>query len=290
MAACETAWLNGRFLPLSEARISPLDRGFLFADAVYEVLPVYAGRVYRLEQHLDRLDRSLREIRINPFMDHDAWRRICGGLVSRNGGGDLLIYLQVSRGTEPERMHLPGPGVEPTVFGCASRLPPVRDDLLERGVACITAADNRWGRCDIKSTALLANVLLKWQAQDAGAVEAILVRDGQLSEGSTSSVHIVRDGGLVTPPQSPRVLPGTTRAVLEEVARRCHVSWQLDDVGEAELRRAPELMLASAGGGLRAVTRLDGRPVGDGRPGPVFKLLCATWLATREEFSTECAE
>jgi D-alanine transaminase len=290
MAACETAWLNGRFLPLSEARISPLDRGFLFADAVYEVLPVYAGRVYRLEQHLDRLDRSLREIRIKPVMDHGAWRRLCGALVTRNGGGDLLIYIQVSRGTEPERMHLPGPGVEPTVFCCVSHLPPIRDDLLERGVACVTATDNRWGRCDIKSTALLANVLLKWQAQDAGAVEAILLRDGQLSEGATSSVHIVRDGALVTPPQSPRVLPGTTRGVLEEIAGRCHIPWQLDEVSEAELRRAPELMLASAGGGLRAVTRLDGQPVGDGTPGPIFRKLCGTWLATREEFSTACGE
>jgi D-alanine transaminase len=290
MAACETAWLNGRFLPLSEARISPLDRGFLFADAVYEVLPVYAGRIYRLEQHLDRLDRSLREIRINPVMDHGAWRRLCGALVTRNGGGDLLIYIQVSRGTEPERMHLPGPGVEPTVFCCASRLPPIRDDLMERGVACVTAEDNRWGRCDIKSTALLANVLLKWRAQDAGAVEAILLRDGQLSEGATSSVHIVRDGALVTPPQSPRVLPGTTRGVLEEIAGRCRIPWQLDEVSEAELRRAPELMLASAGGGLRAVTRLDGQPVGDGTPGPIFRKLCETWLATLEEFSTACGE
>jgi D-alanine transaminase len=290
MAACETAWLNGRFLPLSEARISPLDRGFLFADAVYEVLPVYAGRVYRLQQHLERLDRSLREIRMRPVMDHGAWSRICGGLVARNGGGDLLIYIQVSRGEEPERMHLPRPGVEPTVFCCASRLPPIRDDLLERGVSCVTAPDNRWGRCDIKSTALLANVLLKWQAQDAGAVEAILLRDGQLSEGATSSVHVVRDGALVTPPQSTRVLPGTTRGVLEEIAGRCDIAWHLGDVNESELRRAPELMLASAGGGLRAVTQLDGQPVGDGAPGPVFRKLCTTWLETRREFSTECAE
>jgi len=290
MAACGTAWLNGRFLPLSEARISPLDRGFLFADAVYEVLPVYAGRVYRLQQHLDRLDRSLREIRIDPVMNHEAWRRICGGLVTRNGGGDLLIYIQVSRGAEPERLHLPGPGVVPTVFCCTSRLPPIRDDLLDRGVACVTATDNRWGRCDIKSTALLANVLLKWQAQDAGAVEAILVKDGQLSEGATSSVHIVRDGGLVTPPQSPRVLPGTTRGVLEEIAGRCAIPWRLDEVSDSDLRRAPELMLASAGGGLRAVTQLDGQPVGDGVPGPVFRQLCGTWLATRQEFSTECVE
>ena len=289
-AACQIAWLNGRFLPLSEARISPLDRGFLFGDAVYEVLPVYAGRVYRLEQHLDRLERSLREIRIGPTLDRETWRRICGGMVTRNGGGDLLIYLQVSRGAEAERVHVPGRDVAPTVFCCASPLPALRGDLLECGVACITAQDNRWGRCDIKSTALLANVLLKWQAQDAGAAEAILLRDGRLTEGSSSSVLVVRDGGLVTPPQSPRLLPGTTRGVLEELALRCGIPWSEGDVEEDELRRAPELMLASAGGGLRAVTQLDGRPVGSGRPGPVFRKLCEAWLATREEFSTECAE
>jgi D-alanine transaminase len=289
-AACEIAWLNGRFLPLSEARISPLDRGFLFGDAVYEVLPVYAGRVYRLEQHLDRLDRSLREIRIEHTLSRGTWRRICGGLVTRNGGGDLLIYLQVSRGAEAERVHVPGRGVEPTVFCCASPLPPLRDDLLQRGVACMTAQDNRWGRCDIKSTALLANVLLKWQAQDAGAAEAILLRDGRLTEGSTSSVLVVRDGGLVTPPQSSRLLPGTTRSVLEEIAGRCGIAWDIGEVSEDELRRAPELILGSAGGGVRAVTQLDGQPVGYGNPGPVFRKLCAAWLATREEFSTECAE
>jgi D-alanine transaminase len=289
-AACEIAWLNGRFLRLSEARISPLDRGFLFGDAVYEVLPVYAGRVYRLEQHLDRLDRSLREIRIEPTLSRETWRHICGGLVTRNGGGDLLVYLQVSRGAEAERVHVPGREVEPTVFCCASPLPPLRGDLLQRGVACVTAQDNRWGRCDIKSTALLANVLLKWQAQDAGAAEAILLRDGQLTEGSTSSVLVVRDGGLVTPPQSPRLLPGTTRGVLEEIARRCGIAWRIGEVSEDELRRAPELILGSAGGGVRAVTQLDGHPVGDGKPGPVFRKLCSAWLATRAEFSTECAE
>jgi D-alanine transaminase len=287
--ACAVAWLNGQFLPLDEARVSPLDRGFLFGDAVYEVFPVYAGRVYRLEQHLERLDRSLREIRMAPVLDRATWRRICGGLVRHNGGGDLLIYLQVSRGAEAERMHVPGQGVQPTIFCCASRLAPPREDLLERGVSCVTAEDNRWGRCDIKSTSLLANVLLRWAAQDAGASEAILLRDGFLTEGSTSSVHVVRDGNLVTPPQSRRLLPGTTRAALEEIAPRCGVAWRVDEVREDELRRAPELMLASAGGGLRAVTQLDGKPVGDGGTGPVFRRLCATWLATRNEFSTDCA-
>jgi D-alanine transaminase len=287
---CDIAWLDGRYLPLAEARISPLDRGFLFGDAVYEVLPVYAGRVYRLDQHLDRLERSLHGIRMRPAMAREAWRRVCGGLVVKNGGGDLLLYLQVTRGTEPERMHVPGPAIRPTVFACASRLAPIDPDPQSRGVACTTAADNRWGRCDIKATSLLANVLLKWSAQDAGASEAILLRDGRLTEGATSSVHVLRDGRLVTPPQSPRVLPGTTRDVLFEVAPRCGVECVHDEVTEGELRAAAEVLLSSAGAGVRAVTRLDGQPVGAGHPGPVFSRVYATWLETRREFSTECSE
>jgi len=286
--SCEIAWLDGRFLPLAEARISPLDRGFLFADAVYEVLPAYGGRLYRLEQHLDRLERSLREIRMPPVLERAQWRAICAGLVARNGGGDLLVYLQASRGAEPERMHVPQGASRPTVFGCASRaVAPGRERLAE-GVACITDEDLRWGRCDIKSTALLANVLHRWRAQDAGATEALLLKAGHLTEGSSSSAHVVRDGVLVTPPQTNSVLPGTTRDVLHELGPRCGVRCEFAAVSERELRAAAEVIIASAGGGVRAVTRLDGRPVGDGSPGPVFRRLYECWLATREEFSTEC--
>ncbi len=282
------AWLNGRFLPLEDARISPLDRGFLFADAAYEVLPVYAGRVYRLAQHLERFERSLREIRIPPPLDRAAWRQLCGGLVARNGGGDLLIYLQVSRGAEPDRMHVPRGGSQPTIFGFASRATAPGAERLAEGVRCSTEQDLRWGRCDIKSTALLANVLHRWRAQDSGAAEVLLLDQGCLTEGSASSAHVVRDGALVTPPPSPAVLPGTTRDVLLELGPRCGIECVYDTVREAELRAAPEVMIASAGGGLRAVTELDGQAVGDGAPGPVFRKLYAAWLASREEFSEEC--
>lgn len=290
MPACDIAWLNGSFLPLAAARVSPLDRAFLFGDAVYEVLPVYAGRVYRLAQHLDRLDRSLREIRMAPPLAHAAWRSVCGGLVHRNGGGDLLIYLQVSRGAEPDRAHAPAAAAVPTLFGFASRPVASAADAALRGTACVTAADTRWGRCDIKSTSLLANVLLRWAAQDAGASEAVLLRDGRLTEGAASSVHVARDGRLVTPPPSTAVLPGTTRDALLEVAPRCGIECLYDDIGEAELRSAPEILLASAGAGPRAVVTLDGKPVGDGRPGPLFTRLYAAWLESRMEFSTECIE
>lgn len=290
MAACGIAWLNGQFLPLAEARVSPLDRSFLFGDGVYEVLPVYAGGVYRLDEHLDRLDRSLREIRMTPPLAHAAWRAVCGGLVHRNGGGNLLLYLHVSRGVEPDRAHAPSAGCTPTLFGFASLAAAIARDAASRGVACVTAADNRWGRCDIKSTSLLANVLLRWGAQDAGAAEAVLLRDGRLTEGAASSVHVVRAGRLVTPPPSAAVLPGTTRDALLALAPRCDVECIFDEIGEAELRAAPEVMLASAGAGPRAVVSLDGRPIGDGRPGPVFGRLYAAWLDSWREFSTECHE
>lgn len=290
MAACGSAWLNGHFLPLAEARVSPLDRAFLFGDAVYEVLPVYSGRVYRVDQHLDRLDRSLREIRMSPPLARAAWHSVCGGLVQRNGGGDLLIYLQVSRGAEAERAHAPSAGPAPTLFGFASHLPPAAADAAMRGVSCVTAADSRWGRCDIKSTSLLANVLLRWGAQDAGASEAVLLRDGLLTEGAASSVHVARDGRLVTPPPSAAVLPGTTRDALLELGPRCGIECIFDDISERELRSAPEVMLASAGAGPRAVVSLDGQVVGDGLPGPVFRRLYAAWLGARLEFSTECRE
>jgi D-alanine transaminase len=257
---------------------------------VYEGIPVYDGKVYRLEEHLDRLERSLRGIRMEPPLPRAAWRSLFGGLVARNGGGDLLVYLQVTRGVEPERMHVPAPGLRPTIFAMASRLAPLPADPLQRGTRAVTAADFRWGHCDIKATTLLANVLLKWQAQDQGATEALLLRDGRLTEGSTSSAHVLRDGRLVTPPQTRHVLPGTTRGVLLELAPRCGIESVVDEVSEGELRRAPEIVLASAGGGVRAVTSLDGKPVGDGRPGPVFCRLYDTWYRSRDGFSTECVE
>jgi D-alanine transaminase len=290
VGACVTAWLDGRFLPLAEARISPLDRGVLFADAAYEVIPAYAGRLYRLEQHLDRLDRSLRELRIRPPLSREAWHRVCGGLVGRNGGASLLVYLQVSRGADAERRHVPSPDTAPTVFGMASHLSPLPSNPAVRTTAAVTAPDIRWDRCDIKSTALLANVLLKWQAEERGASEAILLRDGSLTEGSSSSVHVVVDGTLVTPPQSNELLPGTTRDVLLELAGRCGIACEARAVSADELRGAQEVIVGSAGGGLRAVTSLDGKPVGGAVAGPVFSALYRAWIASLAEFCTECRE
>ena len=280
-------WLDGRLLPLAEARISPLDRGFLFGDAIYEVLPVYGGRAYRLDAHLERLNRSLNEIRMPQVLDRAGWLAVLGALVHGNGGGDLLLYLQVTRGVEPERNHVPRPGARPTVLAFVSPLPAIPPSLIEHGAAAMTAADSRWARCDIKATSLLANVLLRWQAADAETSEAILLRDGWLTEGSTSSVHVVRSGRLLTPPQTYAILPGTTRGVLFDLAAREGIASERRPVAESELRGAEELIIASAGGGIRAVTTLDGVTVGGGSPGPLFRRLYAGFLATKTEFSTE---
>ncbi len=279
-------WLDGRLMPLAEARISPLDRGFLFGDGVYEVLPVYGGRAYRFDEHLERLDRSLDEIRMKPALDRAGWLAAFGALVHGNGGGDLLLYVQVTRGVEPERNHVPQAGVRPTVFACVQPLPAIPAAVIEQGTTAITAEDLRWARCDIKSTSLLGNVMLRWLAADAGGAETILLRNGLLTEGSTSSAHVVKAGRIVTPPQTNAILPGTTRGVLFELAERAGIGSERRPVGEAELRVADEIIIASAGGGIRAVSTLDGRAVGPGAPGAVFRSIHAGFKATRDEFST----
>ena len=280
-------WLNDGLVPLEKAFVSPLDRGFLFGDGVYEVLPVYGGRAYRFDEHIARLDRSLHEIRMAPALDRAGWLAALGKLVHGNGGGDLLLYVQVTRGVEPERNHVPKPGLRPTIFACVSPLSVVPTATIENGTQAITAEDMRWARCDIKMTSLVGNVLHRWQAADAGATENILLRGGFVTEGSTSSAHVVKGGRIATPPQTNAVLPGTTRGVLIELAGRAGIASERRPVTEAELRDADEVLIASAGGGIRAVTTLDGRPVGAGRPGDVFRRIYAGFLETRREFSTE---
>ncbi|HEU4516782.1 MAG TPA: aminotransferase class IV [Steroidobacteraceae bacterium] len=280
-------WLDGKLQPLTEARISPLDRGFLFGDGAYEVLPVYGGRAYRFEAHMARLDRSLAEIRMPPPLDRSGWLAAFGKLVHGNGGGDLLLYVQVTRGVEPERNHVPQSGTRPTLFASVQKLPLIPDSAIENGVAAVTADDIRWSRCDIKSTSLLGNVLLRWLSADAGATETLLRRDGFITEGSASSAHVVKGGRIVTPPQTNAILPGTTRGVIFELAGREGIASERRPVAEAELRHADEVLIASAGGGIRAVTTLDGKPVGTGRPGAVYRRIYAAFKATQREFSTE---
>jgi D-alanine transaminase len=263
-------YLNGEYLPLAEARVSPLDRAFLFGDAVYEVIPVYAARPFRLRQHLDRLSRSIAAIRMQAPLTHEQWAEICRELIARNSGGDQTLYIQVTRGGEYGRNHAWPDGLIPTLFAFASRLEPLSAELLERGVAAITAADTRWARRDIKSTALLANVLLKKLAADAGAYETIMLENGRLTEGSSTTVHAIKDGTIHTPPNGHHILPGTTRDVVTELAARLSMPSRSANVSEAQLREADEIWLAFSTRGVLAVTTLDGRAVGAGTPGPMF--------------------
>ena len=280
-----TCYLNGEYLPLSQARVSPLDRGFLFADSVYEVMPVYAGRPFRFPEHCQRLTRSLAELGMEDPHDRTAWRGILAQLIGRNGGGDLYVYWQVTRGAEYGRNHAPLPQLPRTVFAFCAPLPGTSAAERAHGLACVTAADNRWGRCDIKSTALLANVLLRDLAARAGAAETILLRNGELTEASASAVHVVIGGELRTPALSHRLLPGTTRSVIEELAARTGVPVRAAAVSESELRGAEEVLLSAATRELSAVTRIDGHPVGAGVPGPVWERLHAALQHYKHELA-----
>jgi D-alanine transaminase len=270
-------YLNGHYLPLAEARVSPLDRAFLFGDAVYEVLPIYASRPFRLREHLDRLNRSLTGIRMPAPLSHADWAQLCQELIFRNSARDAYLYLQVTRGAEFGRNHAWPEGLKPTLFAYVTALEPVSPAFLEQGVSAVTATDTRWARRDIKSTALLANILLKKHSADAGAFETIMIEDGELTEGSSTTVHVVTAGVIRTPPNGHHILPGTTRDVVAELAARLGVPSESSRVSEAELRAADEIWLAFATRGVLPVTTLDGAPVGTGRPGPLFKRMSAAF-------------
>ncbi|HME38676.1 MAG TPA: D-amino acid aminotransferase [Steroidobacteraceae bacterium] len=276
-------YLNGAYQPLAQARVSPLDRAFLFGDAVYEVIPVYASRPFRLREHLERLDRSLAGIRMPPPLPHAGWAQLCQELISRNSAHDAYLYLQVSRGAELGRNHAWPEDLEPTLFAYVTALEPVSPSVLEQGVSAVTAADTRWARRDIKSTALLANILLKKLSADAGAFETILLENGELTEGSSTTVHVVKDGVIHTPPNGHHILPGTTRDVVTELAERLGARHESGRVTEAHLRAADEIWLAFATRGVLPVTMLDGVAVGSGKPGPLFKRMIAAFAGyTRE--------
>lgn len=259
-------YLNGAYLPLEEARISPLDRGFLFGDSVYEVLPVYGGRMFRLRQHFDRLARSLNEIGMTPPHTHEQWLAILEELVRRNRGGDQSLYVQVTSGAEQGRRHAPAAAMPPTIFAMAEQLPQLTAEIREHGLSAITLEDFRWGRCDIKTTALVANVMMRRRAVEAGAHEAIIVRDGHALEGAASSLFVVLEGVLTTPPNGTSILPGTTREVVLELAKEL-LPTAIQPITLAALRAAEEVWISAASRGIAPVCRIDGRAVGDGVPG-----------------------
>jgi D-alanine transaminase len=266
----EIVYLNGEFLPLEEARIPVLDRGFIFGDGVYEVIPVYSRNPFRLPEHLARFERSHQAIRLpNPLSD-DEWTRLVHELVTRNDGEDQSVYLQVTRGVA-KRDHAFPKEVRPTVFGMSGPLSTPARDAIENGVHAITAVDYRWLRCDVKSTSLLGNCLLRQTAADAGALEVVMFRDGFLTEGSSSNVFVVKNGTILATPKNNLVLPGITYDVVVEIAQQSGMPLQTRPIPEGEVRNADEIWVTSSTKEVLAVTTLDEQAVGGGKPGPVFR-------------------
>ncbi len=275
-------YLNGEFLPREQARVSVLDRGFLLGDGVYEVIPVYGGRLFRLEQHLDRLDQSLAGIRLANPHTHREWRDILTQLVERHGNGDQSVYLQVTRGAALKRDHAFPANTLPTVFAMSTPLTPNPAEIAEKGVAAITLEDIRWKYCHIKAITLLANVLLRQQAVDSGAAEAILIRDGEVTEGAASNVFVVRGGALITPPKGPFLLPGITRDLILELAAANDILHRETPVPEAEIFSADEIWITSSTREILPVTKLNQVTIGSGRPGPMWVRMAAIYQDYKE--------
>ncbi|HET9976132.1 MAG TPA: D-amino acid aminotransferase [Burkholderiaceae bacterium] len=278
-------YLNGQYRPIAQASVNVLDRGFLFGDGIYEVVPVYGRKLFRFDEHMARLERSLAKIRIANPLSREAWlercRKLVAALAESEGANDQVVYLQVTRGVAP-RDHVMPEGIAPTVFMMSSPMKPPTAEQRHHGVACTTARDFRWERGDIKSISLLGNVLARQMSADHGAVETVMFRDGPaggpwLTEASASNVWIVKDGVVLGAPKSEHVLEGIRYELLRELCEDEGLAYHLKPISEAEVRSADEVMLSSATKEVIAVTQLDGEPVGHGalrgKPGPVYARL-----------------
>jgi D-alanine transaminase len=263
-------FLNGRLLPLEQATVSVLDRGFIFGDGVYELVPVYSRVPFRLDEHLTRLERSLGETRIRNPYSRAEWRKHIYQLIDAQPFDDQGIYFQVTRGAA-KRDHAFPKGVEPTVFMMSNPLTNPPPAQVEKGGMAVSAVDNRWLRCDIKSISLIGNCLLRQLSAEDGAAETILFRDGKLTEASASNVFVVKGGVVQSPPKSNLILPGITYDVVVELARANAIPLEFRDLGEAEVRGCDELWVTSSSKEVLAIVELDGKRIGDGRPGPVFR-------------------
>lgn len=270
----DPVYLNGQFLPLATAGISPLDRGFLYGDGVYEVIPVYSRRAFRIDEHLKRLQATLDGIKLANPLAVDAWKEVVFKLIASAPWDDQSIYLQVTRGADDKRDHaFPPATVAPTAFAFASPLVTTPAEVRAKGVAAITVPDLRWRRCDLKVISLLANVLARQEAVEQGCAEALLLRDGWLKEGAASNIFVVKGGILLAPPKTQLMLPGITYDVILELAARHGQRLEIREINETELRAADEVWMTSSTKEILAITTLDGQPVGHGenagRPGPV---------------------
>ncbi|MFI4888141.1 MAG: D-amino acid aminotransferase [Burkholderiales bacterium] len=277
--AARTVYLNGEFLPLADAKISVLDRGFIYGDGIYEVVPVYRRKPFRMPQHLARLQRSLDGIRLaNPHSGR--WDALIADLIARQPFDDQAVYLQVTRGVA-KRDHAFPQGVSPTVFMMSNPLVLPTPEQVERGVAVTTAQDNRWLRCDLKTTSLVGNVLMRQLAVDHNAVETVMFRDGYLTEASASNVLVVRDGVIVVPPKDNLILPGITYDATLDIAHDTGVPLEIRAVTQGEALVADEMWLSSSTKEVLAVTTIDDKPFGGGLPGPVFRRVWAAFQARK---------
>lgn len=285
----QIVYLNGEYKDISDACISVLDRGFLFGDGVYEIIPAFGGHLLRLESHLQRLHNSLDGIRLKNPLTNLEWETMLNTLVEKNVGEDQSLYLQVTRGVAAKRDHNFPDRVQPTVFSMSNVLSSVPRSDAEKGIEAVTLDDIRWRACNIKTTALLANTLLRQQATDKGAGEAILIRDGLATEGSASNVFVVIDDIIVTPPITPVLLPGITRDLVIELAHTHGMACEQRDITEAELQTASEIWITSSTREILPVLTLDGKAVGTGLAGPVWQRMINLYQDYKQQLRDGCA-
>ncbi len=266
----QLVYLNGEYLPLNEAKVSVLDRGFIFGDGIYEVIPAYGGKALRFEHHMQRLQNSLDAIRISNPLSNEQWQKIIDKLISEKGSEDQYIYMHITRGVASRDHRFPDE-TKPTVFVMSNILHTVDPEIIKQGVHAVTLDDIRWQYCNIKAIALLPNILLRQQAVDKGAVEAILIRDGNMTEGAASNVFIVSDGIIKTPPKDQKLLPGITRDLVVELANTHKMPIEEVAISEKEFLSADEIWLTSSTKEILAVTKINEQQVGNGKPGAVWK-------------------
>ena len=265
-----TVYLNGKFMPMEDAKVPVLDRGFIFGDGIYELVPVYSRAPFRLEGHLARMERSLGEVKIRNPYTRAAWTRIIEQMIERQPFEDQGVYWQITRGVA-KRDHAFPKDAEPTVFMMSNPLVNPAQSVIDNGASAVSAQDFRWHRCDIKVISLIGNCLLRQLSAEEGAIETIMFRDGKLTEASASNAYIVKDGVIATPGKTNLILPGITLDVVLDIVERGKLPLDVRDISEAEVRGADELWVSSSSKEIVAIVELDGKPVGNGRPGPVFR-------------------
>jgi len=278
----EIVYLNSQFLPIEEAHVPVLDRGFIFGDGVYEVIPVYSRHPFRLREHLERLQHSLSGIRLENPHTQEQWEALVIDLIERNDLQDQSVYLQVTRGSAPRDQAFPKQ-VVPTVFMMCMELITPPWELVEHGASAVSTSDIRWDRCDLKVVSLLPNVLLRQMSADVGAAETVMFRDGILTEGSASNIFAVENGVILTPPKDNHVLPGITYDVVLELAAAEGIPVEFGHFEEARIRRADELWCTSSTKEILAIVKLDGQPVANGKPGPIFHRMYQLYQAYKNE-------